>query len=362
MAFQYRSLLPVMKELSDTGAIVYVLSRGRFSEQRIRKHPRAFGDITRSSLSFVCTQIGLSSTFLKKVRFIPEIRRISFPFNSFYASMDLFVSTTKGFPWLNQMKEHGRPRIAVGYQNFLGTYFAIDNESFPSEAPPQLEIEQQLRSTCSARWEETGLPFMDAYFDRKRTGADPPRPRVLLLHPGGYRDVITRMGENRRESYRLQREFYEQLLMALPPGIGLDVKMHPLAARYHDLPAHREFAIDLNIGLVDGFLGDLLFDYKAILSVGSSAFVEVIPFGRALWILDYFSRERTQLYSSFPSLLIADEEQLSHVLQHNLQPEFADPFEKAFMRRLGALADGKATKRVLRIIGEMTEPSGRPSS
>ena len=352
MAFHYRSLLPIMKLLCEQGDEVVVLSKGRFSEDKIRKKPRSFGAVTKSSLEFVCSQIGLSKEFLSKVRFVRISRRFGIPTSRFYKSVDLFVSTTKGFPWLNKMAEFGRPRLAIGYQNFLGTYFFTESGCFPETCPPELTFEKEVRAQTNATYVETGLPFLDSYVSRykKSTQKNKASDKILLLHPGGYRNVLTRMGESRESSYKKQIELYRSIISAVPNEKSLHVKIHPLAARYHDMSSHMDFAADLNVTPVDGFLGDVLFDYDAVLSIGSSALYEVLPFGIPLWYLNYFSNERTQLYSELPSILVDSGKELEFRLKNNVKPLFTQEFERVFVNSLMKTADGNASERVMQII------------
>lgn len=353
MAFQYRSLLPVMKQLCEDGVEVFVLSKGHFSENRIRKKPRSFGDVTESSLKFVCSQIGLSHDFLSSVRFVRVFGRFGLPTSRFYRSINLFVSTTKGFPWLNSMAEFGKPRIAIGYQNFLGTYFYTRSGKFPNNCPPDLTYEKKVRETINAEWIEAGLPFLDSYVKRYKitpVHSKNSRNKVLLLHPGGYRNVLTRMGESKAASYQKQREFYKSILDYIPADMSLYVKMHPLAARYHDKASHEDFASDLELTPIEGFLGDILFDFDAVLSLGSSSLFEIVPFGIPLWVLNYFSKERTQLYSELPGLLIDNDKELKEKLYKREKQKFIHNFEIDFTQRLFKVADGHATDRVMQVI------------
>ncbi len=350
MTFHFRSLLPVMKQLVDKKIHVSVQRRGYFAERRIKNRPRAFNDVTKASLQFVAQQIGLDHHFLDKVRFVFSIRRLNFPPESFYRKQDMFISTTKGFPWLNRMAKYGKPRIAIGYQNFLGTYYTNGQELFPEKCPPNLNYEQEVSCKTELAYQETGHPFMDSYVNYYRNAQNNKTNKVLLLHPGGYRNVITRMGESKSESYRKQIAFYEKILACIPSEMKLSVKIHPLAARYHDRKAHEMFAKTLNFEIVEGFLGEILFNYDAVLSVGSSSFFEILPFGRSLWVLGFLSSERTKLYKDFPSLFVYSAEELYAKLKNNENIFLQKEFEQTFYERLKKTADGFSTKRIMEII------------
>jgi hypothetical protein len=341
-----------MKKLCEKGEEVMVLSKGRFSEKRIRKKPVSFNDITKSSLIFVCKQIGLPHSFLSDVRFVRVYKHLPFPTTRFYHSMDLFVSTTKGFPWLNMMATFGKPRVAIGYQNFLGTYFHTTDGRFPDQCLPNISFERKIRRTTEAGWIESGLPFLDNYVDRFCAAIDRKNSinKVLFLHPGGYRNVFTQKGESKKSCYRKQRAFYKNLLDQMPAYMKLYIKIHPLAARYHDNEAHKELLSDLGIETIEGFLGDYLFDFGTVLSLGSSAAFEILPFGISFWILDYYSNTRTQLYSDFSSFTVKSDEDLSSRLKMNPDRGSLNEFERDFTRRIKNTADGYATDRVVKLI------------
>jgi len=350
MTFHYRSLLPIMKRLSENGHSVNVLSKGYFTEKRIRNKPRSLNIITKKSLEFVCEQSGLDKYFLGKVHFCTYVRRLNIPSSTFFQKQDMFISTTKGFPWLNQMAKYVKPRIAIGYQNCLGTYYTTGKELFPINCPPDLNFEESLRKDTKIDFVEAGLPFMDSYV-RKSKNFDNHKitNKVLLLHPGGYRGVVTKMGESKSVSIKKQLNMYKEVLKYIPDDIELNVKIHPLAARYHDLKFHKDNFSHLGIDFIEDFLGDYLFEYDAVLSIGSSALFEVLPF-KPLWILNYFSKERTDFYIDLPSLFINSGEEIFKKLKNNEYPKFYNDFEKRFINRLKKTADGNATNRVLNII------------
>jgi len=349
MTFHYRSLLPIMKRLSENGHSVNVLSKGYFTEKRIRNKPRSLNIITKKSLEFVCEQSGLDKYFLGKVHFCPYVRRLNIPSSTFFQKQDMFISTTKGFPWLNQMAKYKKPRVAIAYQNILRTYFTTNKDTFPDNCLPNLEFEEQIINKYKINSEMTGLPFIDAYMERSKYYRDIDSRKVLLLHPGGYRGVITKMGESKKLSYIKQLELYENLISYIPDHLKLTIKIHPLAAKYHDLKFHKENFSHLGIDFIEGFLGDYLFEYYAVLSIGSSALYEVLRF-KPLWILNYFSKERTDYYKDLPSLFINSGEDLYEKLRNREHPKLNNYFENRFIDRLKKTADGNAINRVLNII------------
>ncbi|MHA1381911.1 MAG: hypothetical protein ACTSRG_26370 [Candidatus Helarchaeota archaeon] len=351
MAFHYRSLLPIMKKLVEDGHNVNVLARGIFSKRRIRNKPRAFNVISRGSLNFVCKEIGIGSEFLNKVNFIPYIRRLNIPTRSFYKKIDIFISTTKGFRWLNEMVVYEKPRIAIAYQNMLGTYFTTENILFPSTCPPDLSFEAYMRDKYKIDYIDTGLPFLDSYVERsKKYKNNNSTNKILFLHPGGYRGVISNMGDSKELSIKKQREFYLEILKSIPSDKKLTVKIHPLAARYHDLKTNIKYFSDLDIDFIDGFLGDCLFEYDAVLSIGSSALFEVLPF-KPIFIIGYLSKVRASYYKELNGIYFTNKDDLYNALN---QIDKYKSYINDFHKKLSILANGKAVERIYRLIIELT--------
>lgn len=358
MTFQYRSLLPIIKILVERGDEVTVFLRGYFSERHIRNQPRAFLDVTPASLRFVATQCGLDTSFVSKIHFFPAVQRLHFPPRRYYRRFDLLLATTKGFPWLNELSDVGRLRIAVPYQNFLHAYYAISSsQCFPSSALPDGEFEEKLLAgSLGVSHVAVGLPYLDSYYQAAQRRK--PVDAVLLLHPGGYRNIFTRQGASREESYSKQIAVYRTLLDCLPPGLDLTIKLHPLAARYHDRQAHEVLAKQVNINYTDQWYGEVFCNYRAILSFGSSALFETLPFNRQFWILTFCGTERTRLYEHLGSFMVHTPERLREILATDVSPKITIESEARFVDKLTSLADGNAVQRALEVIDRLAGNAG----
>lgn len=356
MTFYFRSLLPVISELVKNGNTVYVIDGQNglksFNAKRIKKKPKAFNVINESSLKFICRQIGLEDTFVEKLKFIPAfLFKNNLLFSKFYKQTDLFLSTVKNFHWLNSVQKYNKPRLALPYQNFFSCYYSTDNKLF--DTPyfyADIDFEEKYKRNAVVESIQTGFPYMDKYFEKSKQ-KHKRKNQVLLLHAGGYRNVITEYNENKQNSYNKQLNLYRKILEYLPNNYKLAVKIHPLAARFHDVQAHQEMKQEVDIEVVEGFLGDLMFDYEAILSLGSSSAYEILPFNIPFWILNFgIKKERTNYYKALSSLFVETGEDLKEKLEHKTQASLNTPFENKFVLELKNTIDGNSTKKIMKII------------
>jgi len=99
----------------------------------------------------------------------------------------------------------------------------------------------------------------------------------------------------------------------------------------------------------------MLFDFDAVLSIGSSALFEIIPFGIPLCVLNYFSKERTLLYAELPGLLINNGNELKSRLNKKEKPKFIHDFEIDFTQRLYKTTNGQATGRIMQVVRELID-------
>ena len=264
---------------------------------------------------------------------------------------DLYLGTSKAFKWLAGYGDTGRPQVALPYQNILDTYLFHGRRDLPVGLERHVGFERELRETLPGCSMLTGLPFMDLMVEKQRSWIRRDlRYRVLLLHPGGYRNVITAPGEDKQRCLAAQRALYARILAALPPDAEMVLKIHPLAARYHDAEANAPLAEAMGFRIAEGWLGDVLFDCDVVLSLGSSSLFEIAGLGIAHWVLPFFSDTRTRYYSEFASMFLVDDAQLARVLADRCAPQWTSPTERAFMARLSQVCDGRAVERALQCI------------
>ena len=350
MTFHLRSLLPVVEGLLAQGHSVFMARQGRFDVDGIRARPRAVSVRDPGALRFVARGIGLSDHCLDRIHWLPRLIPRRF-IERGLPGFDLYLSTTKGFPWLAACAPKDKPQVAVGYQNILDTFSFRGQANLPKDCPGTIAFADELRQAYPKNRFAAGLPFMDYLYHRHRaTRRTDDTFHALLLHPGGWRNVVTLPSDGQETCLRKQEALYRRVIRCLPPGARLTLKIHPLAARYHDAEANRPIAEALGIDIAEGWLGDILFQCDAALSAGSSSLFEVLPFGIPHWVLGFLGGERVEFYKEFNAVYLDSEDALRRVLAERRQPEWTAPEEVAFVENLTAVSDGKATQRVLDVI------------
>ena len=141
--------------------------------------------------------------------------------------------------------------------------------------------------------------------------------KVLIFHPGGYRDIISSPGDNRSSCYKKQIYFFKKLCAPLiRNGFIPVVKVHPLRAKYHDFSDLKK--IFNKIEIEEGFSNnsikilkpnawtwDIAFESSFVVTFGSSAVYEMWSAGiKNVYILDFMGSERSGRFNYFDSIFI----------------------------------------------------------
>ena len=136
---------------------------------------------------------------------------------------------------------------------------------------------------------------------------------VLIFHPGGYRNIITKKNESKNNSYSKQNEFLTKickplLLNDLTPVI----KIHPLCAQYHDYDDLKYLLTKQNslynkIHLIrrDDTYVNYAKSSRFILTFGSSSLYELWSIGiKNAYVCNFLGEERSQKFSFFKSIFL----------------------------------------------------------
>lgn len=331
MTLYYRSIWPVARRLIQDGHNIYMVKRGYFSESYIRDNPKAVTSLDETALRFICDLIGMDYSGIDKVRWIEEnttvlpgnktFHQVRNLFQRFgwknFGAFDVVLSVNKCFKELNTFSNGKTVLVALPYQNIPDLYI---NKNF--SLAPQLSAEADYlftlrKSALSRSWFHSGLPFSDSLAHKKEnenlhSGL---RKRVLLLHPGGRRGVISQDGDTYETCIANQRAMYEKVLALLPKGWSLGLKIHPLAAAWHDVVTNQPICDTLGITLHPGdWPGKYIFAYDAIISLGSSLIFENIGSGVPCFIASFLGGPRESYYSSLSAFYLESPDELRGVL------------------------------------------------
>ncbi|UIA99192.1 hypothetical protein KUD97_09430 [Desulfovibrio desulfuricans] len=331
MTLYYRSIWPVAKRLIQDGHKIYMVKRGCFSESYIRDNPKAVTPLDDAALRFICDLIGMDYSGIDKVRWIEENAPVIPAQKGFhhvgnifrklgwknFGSFDVVLSVNKCFSELSSFSNGKTVLVALPYQNIPDIFISKD-----FSLAPQLSAEADslftLRKSALARtWFRSGLPFSDSLVHKKEhknlhSGL---RQRVLLLHPGGRRGVVSQDGDTYETCLANQRALYEQALALLPSGWTLGLKIHPLAAAWHDVATNQPICDALGITLHPGdWPGKYIFAYDAIISLGSSLIFENIGSGVPCFIASFLGGAREGYYSSLSEFYLESADELRRAL------------------------------------------------
>jgi len=186
--------------------------------------------------------------------------------------------------------------------------------------------------------------------------------RVLIFHPGGYRDVISSYGDDKITCYKSQEKFISEVCLPLiRNGFKPIIKIHPLRAKFHDyedvveisqriLHKH-EIEFDMiHVIKADEWFWEDAFQSSFIMSFGSSAIYDLWSVGlKNVYVCNFFGRSRSDRFSYFESIFIDssdDFEKLILSYKDKKNPKF-DKFTLKIFQAYNKIFDGKSTERVM---------------
>jgi hypothetical protein len=361
--------IPVAIRLAEQGHEVAFERRGkpwqRFSDRYVRAHPTTVGLVDRRALRFVAEVIGYEDEWTAVERDIALVRGPD-------PSFDAIVGTTKDLARLRELRRGpGVPAYALGYQhmpylvevgarpeahpNGPGSFFLRRNEF--TEAHRFLEILNGDRAVPNS------FTFLDRVLER-RTNVTETSSRVLIFHPGGYRDVVTSPGDPREVCIHKQVAFFERACLPIVrKGLTPVIKVHPLRARHHDyedvmeVSRRIEAANGIEPGTIRcigprGWFWDEAFRAAFVVNYGSSAIYELWSAGvRSAVVCNFEGRARSEKFSAFEGIFLDEHEAYRDFIEQErfrrLRP---GPLAQEVSRAYQGLCDGRATERAARFI------------
>ena len=108
---------------------------------------------------------------------------------------------------------------------------------------------------------------------------------------------------------------YESILSCLPSPWTMDIKIHPLAAKYHDYVTNIKFLSPFFTFVKDPLL-KLISNYEIIVSFGSSSFYELSYFNKTYYNLSFIKNERSQLYKDNDEITINTKKEFIKILKN----------------------------------------------
>lgn len=243
-------------------------------------------------------------------------KEINFIFFTKLYKFDLVIGTTKDIPLLMKYKKFSKI-CCLGYQHIPFTLFLGLEKKLKISNNKLLEKNHFTNyhsfSKLLSNFEVidssfTYIDYLDNYnFNNQKKNF------VLIFHPGGYRNIITKKNESKNNSYSKQNEFLTKickplLLNDLVPVI----KIHPLCAQYHDYDDLKYLITNQNslynkIHLIrrDDTYVNYAKSSRFILTFGSSSLYELWSIGiKNAYVCNFLGEERSQKFSFFKSIFL----------------------------------------------------------
>ena len=293
-----------------------------FSEEVIKRRPTKVGILNPDAYDFVANLIGLGNEW--------GAARGSVRFSLSGAikprKFDAVVGTTKDMKLLFRIAGKGVPTFALGYQHLpvvarlggplVGHDDCADRQSvfFNDNAFSRQHRFSDIVKNCGVRL--TTFTFLDAVYARRPTNVTE-KDRVLIFHPGGYRDVVSAFDADKKTCYAAQRAFLQRLCIPLvAKGLTPVIKVHPLRARYHDLEDLEILVRDVERenGLAEGsieligpkdWFWDAAFRSAFILTFGSSSIYELWSAGlKNVYVCNFEGTARSRKFGFFSSVFL----------------------------------------------------------
>lgn len=292
----------------------------------IKKNPTKFNLFNKNSLFFVTKIIDVdysifeNSIKLKFLYFFKIIKKNS-----------ILICTTKDLAYAKKNRKKFKKIIIVGYQHmpFIGTYnfskiyedkFGLQSNTFFNQNNFYDVLKNINLNKCK---------FLNLLYENDKY-IPSSNKKILVFHPGGYRGVITNNNDNKKVSYEKQNKFFENLLIPLlNEDYSLYIKVHPLAAQFHEYHDIKNI-INSNprISLFENKITilDRFHDYRNIainsdfnLTFGSSAIYELWSIGAFnSYICTYLNDDRSHKFKIFKDINIDNINHLKKLKKINL--------------------------------------------
>ena len=182
------------------------------------------------------------------------------------------------------------------------------------------------------------------------------KDKVLIFHPGGYRGVVSSLGDSKEACYMSQKLFIKRVCLPLVDQDLIPViKVHPLRAKFHDIAdlvllareVEEEAVIDRNsIQFLDAkdWYWDTAYQSKFILNFGSTSIFELWSAGmKNVYICNFEGKERSRKLDFFKSSVLETyHEYVNFVKNADRHEPKLDPFTKEVMSTYHALFEGRS--------------------
>jgi len=239
-------LIPLIVKLADKNCDVFV-SKNKFDF--LKYSPRLYGSmpvsnrfVNRNSFDFVA---GISD-YSGEWNAVKD--RVNFTYRA--QDCDVIIGTTKNLDKLKilQKKNPNANIYAVGYQHMpfvMSLKGGLKKKNLPpvcmdifTKPNPFSDMHGFPGYISNHDFSFRGFPYLEKahedYYPKHAGKNGAGKKYVLIFHPGGYRDIVSKKGDSKKTCYRKQTEFLRIICGPIfKNGLIPVIKVHPLAARHH---------------------------------------------------------------------------------------------------------------------------------
>lgn len=359
--------IPLALRLHEQGhEIVFERRRDRwhrFSDRYVTSHPTSVAVVDRSSLRYAATLCGLAGPWAAAEDDIRVGRA--------RGRFDAIVGVTKELDRLRALAARGdTPVHALGYQHMPylvspGRPAGRRAASLFLEHNPFTDDHGFLEILGEDDAEPCAFLFLDEVVAR-RTAAPPAADRVLVFHPGGWRNVVTAPGTGAAEAHARQVAFFTRACVpVLEAGLTPVIKVHPLRARHHDTDdvgrvaqeiedAHGTPRGAIRVLGPDAWFWDDAFASAFIVNYGSSSIYELWSAGiTSAVVCNFEGAARSGRFSLFDGVFLDSHDAYrDFVARAGWRDLRLDPLAARVSAAYAELCDGRAVERAaLRVTG-----------
>lgn len=321
----FRSLIPIICSLKNKDCEIYVYSNNINFFSKIffrflkKNYPTKVNIVTLYTLEWISKLIDYDLQFNKIKHKIKFYNKFSFGKKKF----DKLICTIKD---LNEIKLYRNfsftKSYALGYQHlpvFVDLNKKKNNNTFSLKLKKFEKIHRFKKILKNYDYKICKFTWLNKVKFQERKNLN----KVLIFHPGGYRNVLTSMNEDYANSMIAQENFVKKLCLPLLKYNYIPViKIHPLHAKYHGeddcKTILRKLGLSSKIDLIgpDKNYYKLLNQVKFAITLGSSSSYELWSIGfKNIFYCNMFGSSRVKKFNLFQKEIFYNELDYLKIIQ-----------------------------------------------
>jgi hypothetical protein len=344
----FKSLIPIINLfLKKKNFDIYIITNSlnlyskiffKFIKQKKPEHVNIISKFTVTWISKLINQEKKFNLIKEDINFLNKVELFFFK-----KKFDCLVCTTKDLDEIKKYQNIFKKKIVIGYHHMpmvLGDNFE-NEKSKESSFFVKKNYFTAAHNYSFAKTIRTSNFFLNRFvYLNKSLNLKKVKnfKNVLIFHPGGYRNILTKPGESKIKSYEVQRVFIKKICIPLiKNNLKPILKIHPLHAMYHGKEDCLEILRQINLPQVE-VVGpeENYYEYlktsKFAISFGSSSSYELWSLGyKNIFYCNFFGDKRTLKFKFLKKQFFSSEKKyLKIILSKNLNFFFAKKYLKLF--------------------------------